>query len=360
MAKDNIKILFVLPTLMAGGAERIMTFLTKNLDNTIFDCTLIVIGSQQEIAYDTANLRIIFLNRSRVLYSIPSLIRCIKKEKPQIVMGTVSHLNLAIGLISYIFPNIHFLGRQAAISKISSYHSSGNKNYLFSFLLKTALRKLDYIICQSADMLQDCKDEFGIKEENLKIIRNPITDSFKVKTTNNIDTTNIHKFITVGRLSQIKGHERILEVLSKFELPFTYTIIGDGPKKNAILEKVDFLGLKDKVTFITFTREVSKYLSQSDFFLQGSFSEGFPNALLESCAVGTPVIAFNAPGGTGEIVENGINGFIVKDQEEFLDRLNNLEFFDPQKVSESVYKKFAKEIILNEYETFFQKIVDKQ
>ena len=74
MAKDNIKILFVIPTLMAGGAERIMTFLSKNLDNIIFDSTLIVIGSQREIAYDTTNMKIIFLNKSRVLFSIPDLV----------------------------------------------------------------------------------------------------------------------------------------------------------------------------------------------------------------------------------------------------------------------------------------------
>ncbi len=356
----KIKLVFITPNLSAGGAEKVMSFLAQNINPTTFNVKLLVLGFENDTVYNTAGVETIYLNHAHVREAFISLIKIFRAEKPQIVIGSITHLNSTLGLISYLFPKIVFVGRQAGISKIASDHSINKANYIYNFLMYIGLKKLNYVICQSADMLQDCMKEFGIKEKKLKIIRNPITDNFKVKTTNNIDTTNIHRFITVGRLVPIKGHERILEVLSNLKLPFTYTIIGAGPKKNVILEKVDSLGLKDKVTFITFTREVSKYLSHSDFFLQGSFSEGFPNALLESCAVGTPVIAFNAPGGTGEIVENGINGFIVKDQEEFLDRLNNLEFFDPQKVSESVYKKFAKEIILNEYETFFQKIVDKQ
>ena len=48
--------------------------------------------------------------------------------------------------------------------------------------------------------------------------------------------------------------------------------------------------------------KIIDYLSDSDFFIQGSYVEGFPNSVLESCSVGTPVIAFNCPGGTKEII----------------------------------------------------------
>lgn len=359
MSQNTIKILFIIPTLMAGGAERIMTFLSKNLDDIVFDSTLIVIGSQQGVSYDIKNMKIKFLNENRVSYAIPNLIRCIYNEKPHIVMGTVSHLNLVIGLISYLFPKIIFLGRQAAISKISTLHHEGRKNYVFDMLLNNSLRKLDYVICQSKDMFDECREGFNIKENKLKIIRNPITDNFKINKIIEIKKNNLYKFISVGRLVKIKGHERILEVLSNFKLPFSYTIVGNGPKKEDILEKIDSLGLKDHVKFIDFTNDVPKYLAQSDYYLQGSYSEGFPNALLESCAVGTPAIAFDVPGGTKEIIENGINGFLVDTEDEFLERLNNLPTFNPKSVSESVYKKFDKKIILSQYEQFFMEIVKK-
>jgi glycosyltransferase involved in cell wall biosynthesis len=88
-------------------------------------------------------------------------------------------------------------------------------------------------------------------------------------------------------------------------------------------------------------------------FLQGSYVEGFPNALLESCVVGTPVIAFNAPGGTKEIVENGINGFLVYDEGEFIEKLKGNRVWSPKEIRESVYRKFNKDKILMQYEQLF-------
>ena len=77
------------------------------------------------------------------------------------------------------------------------------------------------------------------------------------------------------------------------------------------MELVNKLDLSSKITHVPFTDKVPEYLKESDIFLQGSFVEGFPNALLESCAVGTPVIAFNALGGIDEIIQDGVNGFMV-------------------------------------------------
>ncbi len=117
------------------------------------------------------------------------------------------------------------------------------------------------------------------------------------------------------------------------------------------------MGITNKINYIPFTKNVSGYLHKAHYFLQGSYTEGFPNALLESCAVGTPAIAFDVPGGTKEIIENGINGFLVQNEDEFLERLNKLPILDPKTVSESVYKKFDKNIILDKYEQFFSEII---
>ena len=179
--EKKIKVLFFIPNLMAGGAERVMTFLSKNLDKIYFDSILVVIGSKEEIAYDISGMKIEFLNEPRVLYSIPSIIRYIKNNKADVVIGTVSHLNLALGFISYLFPNTKFIGRQAAITKVSFNQETIKKNNWFSILLKIALKKLDYVICQSSNMLEDCRLEFNLNRERLKIISNPITDDFSVK-----------------------------------------------------------------------------------------------------------------------------------------------------------------------------------
>ena len=357
--KDNkIKIFFVIPTLSAGGAERIMAFLSKNIDSSVFDSTLCVIGPNLKVAYDITNMKIKFLKKSRVLTSIPNLIQFFFKEKPQIVMSSIGHLNVTVGMIAFLFPKIIFIGRQSGIIKISRVYSRNKNNFMFDLLNKIGLKKLDYVICQSSDMLNDCKELYGIKEDKLKILNNPITDSFRIKNSEDFNP-EIIKFITVGRLTKVKGHDRILGVLSNFKSPFIYTIIGDGPEKERIKRNVKAKNIKDYIKFINYTDDVAKYLMESDFFLQGSYAEGFPNALLESCAVGTPVIAFDAPGGTREIVENNINGFIVNSEEEFIEKIMLLKNkkLDPKTISESVTKKYSKEVILAKYEELFINIL---
>jgi glycosyltransferase involved in cell wall biosynthesis len=120
---------------------------------------------------------------------------------------------------------------------------------------------------------------------------------------------------------------------------------------------IEQYGLIDKITHIDFTKEVSKYLSKSDFFLQGSYFEGFPNCLIESCAVGTPVLAFNAPGGTKEIIEDGVNGFLVENKEIYFKKIMESRVFSPVEVRESVYKKFNKDLIIQQYEDLFIDII---
>ena len=128
--------------------------------------------------------------------------------------------------------------------------------------------------------------------------------------------------------------------------------------KDAIIR----LGIQDKVNLIPYTSKVLELLSENDYFLQGSYVEGFPNALLESFTVGTPVLAFNAPGGTKEIVIQGVNGFIVENELEFrtvLSDLNKLKTIDREIVKKSVSEKFEVNTIVKKYEELFDSLICK-
>lgn len=363
--EKKIKIFFVLPTLFAGGAERIMSFVSQNLDKEKFDTTLVVIGLEKDSKFNITECSVVFFNKPRVLNGWLPLVKLIAKEKPHIVLSSIAHLIAMTGLISPLFPKTVFVGRQAGIAGSSAlYNKDKTKKVksspkpllsrLFNYY-EFGFKQLDYYICQSNDQKENIMDAYNIKAKDITIINNPITNSHAVKTESLKDS--VKRYITVGRLSIEKGQLRILRVLSKLSFPYEYTIIGEGPHYDTILKEIDVLGIKNNVKFIPFTDKVSEYLVKSDMFLQGSYSEGFPNALLESCAVGTPVIAFNAPGGTKEIIENEVNGFMVEDEEEFLQKLNDKRDWNPEQVRESVYRKFSTDKILNDYEDLFKKLV---
>ena len=352
----KINIVFVIPSLVPGGAERVMSFVSQNLDKEKFDSKLLVIGYEKDASYDVNGIPVDYLNKSRVLNAIPSITNYIFKNKPDIVFSSISHLNVVMALISFLFRKTKFIGREATIG--SEYVKRKKKIDVYKFLYDNLYNKLDMIVCQSIDMSNYMMKRYQIPKAKTVIINNPISNDFS-SLNNGKNDSNIKRFITVGRLSQEKGILRIIKILSKLDFQFTYTLIGDGIEKETIFEEAENLGVLNKIKHIPFTKDVDTYLSKHDLFLQGSYVEGFPNALLESCVAGTPVIAFDVPGGTKEIISNGNNGFLVKTEDDFIKYLNKEVSWNSQKIRDFAFTNFNKNKILNEYEKLFIEIKNK-
>jgi glycosyltransferase involved in cell wall biosynthesis len=231
------KILFIIPTLRAGGAERVISFVAKQLNSDIFDVKLIVIGFKKDAVYDVESLNVQYLDKSRLLTSVATLFRVIIKEKPSIVVSSIGHVNIMMGLFSLMFKSIKFIGREVSVVSKMNEFSKANSNIIYK-LMKFFYPKLSAIICQSDDMKQDFVISLGLNPEKLFIIHNPITNSETI-ISNYIFKDKVH-FITVGRLSEEKGYLRIIEGLSKIKnYDFHYTIIGSGPQEGLIKGKLD-------------------------------------------------------------------------------------------------------------------------
>ena len=290
---SKIKIVFVLPTLKAGGAERVISAIVTALNTDIFKPTLLVIGHEKDAAYDIPNVHTIFLNKNRVLSGIPGVLRYLIQLKPDIAVGSISHVSKVLAFASYALPKTKFVGREASVSTyMKQYAEKKRKRGALSYFMKDYFKRLDAIISQSDEMKTDLMTSYGIPEAKMVTINNPIAEHFSYRENTNQDC----RYITVGSLSKVKGHDRILRALSKLHHEFSYTIVGSGNKKHieALIEENN---LTSKVSIIDFTKDVPELLAKHTVFLSGSYVEGFPNALLESCAVGTPALAFKAPGG---------------------------------------------------------------
>ncbi len=351
-----MKILLILPTLEFGGAEKVFSFLARNLDPGIFQVRLLVIGSQERamLSYNKDNT--IFLNKTRVLKGFPGVIGYIRKFKPDIVIGTIIHLNIAMGMLSFFFKKTKFIGRESSVHSTMNQFST-RKPPFSDYLVRFFYRRLHGLICQSQDMKDDLIANFGLREDRLKLINNPITELPAELFPKN--RSEKLRFITIGRLSAEKGYFRTMEVLGSLNYPFEYTIIGDGPDKQKLFQYAKELHIFDCIKYIPFTNDTRGFLEKSDFFLQGSYVEGFPNAVLESCTFGVPVIAFNAPGGTREIIENGTNGFFVDSIPGMIQLLNDagkLRSLNRSFVSTFTISKFHPEKLLKQYEDYLSGI----
>ncbi|MDP2527935.1 glycosyltransferase [Maribacter dokdonensis] len=351
--KNKIKIFFFIPSLRAGGAERVVSFVAQKIDKSKFETTLFVIGSNKDATFKVSDVNIKFLNHDRVSRSFGSVFKTIKKGKPDIVFGTIGHVNIMLGLCKMFFPKITFIGREVnVISKLAEVQHI--KATLPPWLNKYLMHKLDVMVCQSIDMANDIKQLSNFPEDKIAIINNPISDKYQLKIAKQ-DKSKPLKLITVGSLSGRKGHLRILEVLKDLKIPFSYTMVGNGELKDEIFDVIEKYNLTEKISHIAFSNEVSTLLQQHDIFLLGSFVEGFPNVLLESCAVGTPVIAFNAPGGINEIIIEDINGYIAENQKEYLDKilLAASKDWDIAEIRNAVVSRYNERKIIADYENLF-------
>lgn len=347
----KIKILFIIPSLKAGGAERVVSFLAQNINPEKFQSIMLVVGNKHDTFYLNNTIEVVYLNKSRFLYAMISIFRKVLETKPDIVFSSSGHINLYLGFLSIFIKKGKFIARESSIPSLV--HKFFNKK-VPSFIKSFFFRKLDKIIFQSKDMENDFKTFYSLPKIKSMVINNPITIT-DIKSEPLKNKTIRNHFITVGSLTAVKGHSRILKVLSVLDVDFCYTIIGEGALKQNLIEQVKSLNLESKVEFLGEQRDFTRYYKNNSIYLQGSYFEGFPNSVLEALSLGTPTIAFNSPGGHNEMIINKINGFLCANEKDYLKKIvKAIEHnWDKDFIKTSAFENYNSTKILNMYEELF-------
>jgi glycosyltransferase involved in cell wall biosynthesis len=118
---------------------------------------------------------------------------------------------------------------------------------------------------------------------------------------------------TAGRLSPEKGTTQLIDAARRVTQEQAGTgvvIFGEGPLRDELARQIATLGLEGRVVLAGFRNDLDQWLGALDIFALPSFTEGLPNVVLEAFAARVPVVA-TAVGGTPEVVEHGVNGFLV-------------------------------------------------
>lgn len=207
--------------------------------------------------------------------------------------------------------------------------------------LVLTLHGTDFLRLKSEKLLQWCIRRwvdiiFFVSKSMLKDLKRMMPGKHLVYTPNGVDMNRFFdqkrqrkmQLVAVGTLKWQKGYEYLLQSVKGvfFRHPeYRLAIIGDGPLRNQLEELAGSLGIANRIEFLNrLTHEqVAVVLNESSIFVMSSVSEGFPKALVEAIACGTPVVATDV-GSCREIV-NGV-GFIVKprDPREFKETVNRL------------------------------------
>ena len=121
-----------------------------------------------------------------------------------------------------------------------------------------------------------------------------------------------------------------------------------GNLEKELKQKALDLNVSNRVDFEGFQKDIIPYYLYAKGTVLTSMYEGYPNVLIESIAMNTPVVAFDAPGGTNEIIQDGLNGYLAKYQniEDLKIKLSALlkNKFSDKDLKNSVNKNQIKEV----------------
>lgn len=357
----------LLPLYGYGGTEKVLSTIVENIDNNIFDVTFVILDNNKEVHFESRsiNVRVIDLECSRVLLSGFKIRKVINEFKPDLVLTGQSHLNLYVSMLKFIgfIRNTKLIIRESKILSHNLPFENAILIRMYQKLVTFFYRKADKIIAQSDDMLNDLNANFYIDLNKLVKINNPIKEKENVSERILLDTKR--NILAIGRLVPQKGFDRMLRIISKIKgEDFKLTICGDGSERTKLEKMIIDLGIQEKIELLGMVPNPSVYFKNTDLLIMSSYCEGFPNVLLEAGVAGIPVICFECPGGVNEIMKDGLNGFMIKDndEDEFAEKimkgLSNI--FDRDEIVKITLSNFSMKKIMDTYKTEFLRLFNEK
>jgi len=168
------------------------------------------------------------------------------------------------------------------------------------------------VIAVSDGVAEDLRDNFGVRDDRLLSIPNPVdVEAIHAKAAATPEVTIDGPYIlAAGRLVKSKNFDMLIEAFAQADKHRTLVIMGEGPDRDALLRLASALGVGDRVMLAGFVSNPYAIMRGADMFVLSSNAEGFPNALVEAMAVGAPVIATNCASGPSEILAETSRGAI--------------------------------------------------
>jgi len=295
------KFLFVLPTDQIGGAERVAMTMVRYLSDTYTDSVVTVFfmsrgdsGSWNDLK-NVTNIKLIYNDCRSEKLAVPYLVYYLKLHgnKIDFVYSTHTHVNSLLCCLRAlkIFSCKYLVIRE---STIISLRFSGIKKIIFN-ILYMFYGSQDLLICQTDLMCDEFKKARSIKAgRHINVIKNPLDLRNIQSLISNGEFSRLpnddFSIVMIGRLVAIKNHSLAIKVVSKLKLcgidNVKLTIVGDGPLRVELETLVSSLGLTDAVEFLGVVGNPYQYMTAADLGLMSSFSEGFPNVLIEMMAAG--------------------------------------------------------------------------
>ena len=323
---SNKKITFLISTLSGGGAEGVCVGIANSFVDNGWEVDLVILNLHNEAYLNriSTKVNLVVLNVNHARYSGFQLLKYIYTNKIKTILVFNYELSVVLVILRILFKlKIKILSR--SISTFSAkmmqfYKLSAYDRFVVAPLIKYFYHKVDYVINQSNGMRDDLISIYPQLNTYSSVIFNPIP-AHLINFAKENDLSKIKKenyLLCIGRLEKLKGFHHAIKAFAGIVKKYPYLrlkIVGKGSEEKRLKQLVNDYSLLDRVDFEGFKKEIIPYYLRARVTILPSLYEGYPNVLIESISMNTPVIAFDCPSGPNEIIIDGRNGYLVKNQD---------------------------------------------
>lgn len=292
MAGSGIPVVFVLPDLGGGGAQKVILSVAGTLDRLRYAPRIVALGGSQALADEVpSHVPTTIGEASRVRQGVPWLLRELRAQGPAIYVSVMGYMNLLMLALKPALPRGSRLIVREANTLAASFAVLPSA-LPGRFLYRVLYGRADAIVCPTAEIRDELAGVSRRISKRTHVIANPV------------DVANLRKrgsalrrkpgpgprFVSAGRLTWQKGFDQLIDMLPLLPGDTHVTVFGEGPDRAALEQQARYRGMAERIEFSGFTRELPAWIAGADAFLLPSRWEGLPNVVLEALALGTPVV----------------------------------------------------------------------
>ncbi len=299
---------------LKGGIERV----TANLCNELVVQNSIQIISffktNETSSYDlNENVKVRYLSKYKFNYrTYKTLLIFIFVKNYKLLASLKASSNISsYPILSIILIALfRFRGSQLIASEHSEFYSQGR---LIRFFRGITYKNISHVVTLTNSGAQNFKkiDIPAISIPNSVTEFKTTTQWKSEKPKNNINC------LFVGRLEIVKQPIHFISLAQQFKndaLPIDFIMLGDGPLYPSLRKRIDEFGLEN-LQLLGNVNAIGEVYEKSQFLIITSSTEAFPMVVLEAMSFGCIVIGYSCQVGTKEIIEDGVSGFIVEEQD---------------------------------------------
>ena len=318
----NKKITILISTLSGGGAEGVSVNIANSFakDGWTVDLVLLNLTNATYLDRVSKKVNVEVLNTSNARFAALPLLKYIREKKPNILFVFNYELTSLLVILKKILRfKIQIISRNMntfSRTNLTSQEKNFWIKFIVKFLISNFYSKADYIVNQSHAMREDLLTVHPYLKKKSNVIYNPVAKHIEdyAKSHDLKVVEKQHYLLCVGRLEPQKGFKFAIKAFSELKSEFPnlrLKIVGKGKLEKELKQNAINYGVEDRVDFEGFIEDMIPYYLHAKATILTSLYEGYPNVLIESITLKTPVVAFDCPSGPKEIIENGINGYLV-------------------------------------------------